>query len=314
MKLIEDVKGNESLITGCIKRHGSSPEHNYFHYLDLEEPSGKNVFISFGSWKGLLAQFFPSMNEWVVLGNVLAPENERLDLLVEAAGRLSAKFVVESSDEFRREAAKREGVRVADPRFALYWPVFDFSEWSGDRMEGGVWKKLRNIRNRFARMKKFEIVDSADVPREQLNALVMEWVMRRKQKGLDISRRGNNKAFYHRYLNMVESGFKGFGHAKTMIVDGEPCSIMAGWDIPNSEGGYYSSVGIYSYKHEGLGEFANMHDLSMIKECGYRFVDFGGSPKPLLDYKLKFRPTSIYKTCTFVLQSPNPLVIGPIQV
>lgn len=305
MKLIEDMQKSRSLIEQCILRHGSSPEHNYCHYMNIEDAGSKNIFISFGENKGILAQHFQSINEWVMLGDVLAPEEERASLLFEAAGSCPGKFVIEAKEEFRRqviEHAGKHGFSVSEPRFILYWPVFELEKWNGNLLERGVWKKLRNIRNKFMKCNKFEVADSKSIPKEQLRKLIMDWVGNRRQSGIDADRRSNNKSFYERYLKLVESGFEGVKFAKTVVIDGKPCSITAGWEIPNSGNSYYSAIGVYGYNHEGLGEFANLEDLSLLKKEGYKLADFGGSPKSLLEFKMKFKPTTIYKTYTFSIK------------
>ncbi len=302
MKIIEDVLNSKELIESCISKYGTSPEHNFRYYLNIEETGAKNVFISFGKDKGIIAQRFA--NEWIMVGEVLAPEDERVELLFEAIGSVSEKFVVEASESFRKKLIERAGKNfvMTEPRFVLYWPVFDFSKWNGDKLEGGDWKKLRNIRNQFLKRNKVEVLDSVSIPKEKLAALVMDWVAERRHTGLEVDRRSNNKAFYDRYLNMIKDGFAGMKLAKSVVVNGEPCSITAGWEIPNSNHDYYSAVGLYSYKYEGLGEFANMEDLALLKGMGYRTVDFGGSPKSLLEFKMKFKPTEVYKTYTFSIQ------------
>ncbi|MEK6869533.1 MAG: hypothetical protein AABX74_04840, partial [Nanoarchaeota archaeon] len=92
--------------------------------------------------------------------------------------------------------------------------------------------------------------------------------------------------------------FKGMDMAKTLYVNGKPCTITAGWKIPNTKN-YYSSIGIFDYSCQGLGEIANMDDLNRLKKQGYEYADFGGSEKALLSFKRKFRPEKIYKTYIF---------------
>ena len=309
MELIEDTKAERKLIEGCIARNGSSPEHNYCHYQNLEETGAKNVFISFGSGKGIMAQRFESINEWLMIGDVIAPEHEKVQLLFEAAEaclKNRGKLVVEASEQHRKQiTAHAKGnngsYALGKPRFSLYWPVFDFSKWNGENLEGGDWKKLRNIKNQFYKNNSPEMVDSATVPKDKLKKLVYDWVKKRKQHGQYTERRSNNKAYYERYLHLIDSGFEGTKLAKTIMIGGEPLSITAGWEIPNSENGYYSAIGIYDYAPEGIGEAANIEDLALLKGMGYGFADFGGSPKPLLNFKLKFKPTSTYKTYTFAI-------------
>ena len=100
------------------------------------------------------------------------------------------------------------------------------------------------------------------------------------------------------YLNLIDSNFKGVDMAKTMYVDGKPATITAGWKIPNTKD-YYSAIGIVDYSFPGLGEIANIDDLNRLKRMGFKYVDFGGSDKILLQFKRKFKPEKIYKTYIF---------------
>ena len=50
-----------------------------------------------------------------------------------------------------------------------------------------------------------------------------------------------------------------------------------------------------------LCEIANLDNLHRLKESGYKLVDFGGSPMPLLKFKLKFRPHAVYVTHTYAI-------------
>src|SRR3989338_7225793 len=118
---------------------------------------------------------------------------------------------------------------------------------------------------------------------------------------LGANRKDSNFAYSERYLKMIDLGFEGTKFATTMVVDGEPCSITCGWEIPNSDGSYYSAIGISNYSYEGLGEVANLDDLHRLKESGYGLVDLGGSPMPLLKFKLKFRPHFVYVTHTYAI-------------
>ena len=119
--------------------------------------------------------------------------------------------------------------------------------------------------------------------------------------GQGADRKDSNLAYYDRYLKLIDANFDGTTFAKTLVVDGAPCTITAGWDIPNAQGSYYSAVGILDYRFEDLGEIANLDDLNRLKEAGYQFVDFGGSPIPLLKFKLKFRPQAVYVTNTYAI-------------
>ncbi len=302
MEQIRDLKKNRWLIERCIEVNGKSPEHNFDYYMYIEDTGVSNVFCSFGNDEGLLAQWLPGFKEWFIIGEPISGEHRAHELIVEAAGQLlddSSKLVVETSPELRKKLL-RQKITVGKPRFSLFWPVFDFNSWSGYGLNGGDWKKVRNVRNQFYKVNKVELVDSVRVEKSLLHFLIDDWVSRRSQT--DADRFKNNKVYSERYHKMVDRGFEGFTLAKTLIVNGVPSSITAGWPIPNSKG-YYSAVGIYKYGIEGLGEVANYEDLVMQKDQGYDFVDFGGSPESLLYFKQKFKPTRIYKSMTYSIKS-----------
>ena len=119
--------------------------------------------------------------------------------------------------------------------------------------------------------------------------ILLNWLKKRS------SRDRIEKAYF---LNLMDNNFRGMDMAKTLYVNGKPCTITAGWKIPNSNN-YYSSIGILDYSIPGLGEVANIDDLDRLKGKGFEYVDFGGSDKILLDFKKKFRPEKIYKTYIF---------------
>ena len=297
LKLIQDVVNHKKKINKSIKKYGYFAEHNYLHYLYNETKWDKNIFFDFGSDKCLLTQFDKDSNIWSLFPNgILAPENERLDLLLEAADYIlkknkAKKFIVEVSEDMRKVILNRFKVRNsfrACDADILYWPVYNMDLWD-PKLKGNKFKKLRNVRNRFYKKNKIIIKDSKDVSRKELNKILLSWLKKR-----DASDRVDKEYFF----NLIDNNFKGIDMAKTMYANGKPCTITAGWKIPNSNN-YYSSIGMLDYSYPGLGEVANIDDLNRLKRKGFEYVDFGGSDKVLLYFKMKFRPEKIYKTYVF---------------
>ncbi|MBN2454750.1 DUF2156 domain-containing protein [Candidatus Woesearchaeota archaeon] len=309
IEVISNVKEEGRLISRCIEKYGYFPEHNYYYYRMLEESGAENRFIRIDNKYGILGQFYPSQKEWYFITGVIAPEKKRAEILMEVIryclnGR-GSKIAIDCTGDFWRIMGKRisetRGLRAIRPRFILYWPVFDMKKWDGYSLRGRRWKKLRNTLNRFYKKHNVRVVNSADVPKEKLSKVVDDWVKQRRMMDYGYDRKDSNMEYYERYHNLVNSGFEGMKFAKTLVVDGVPSTITCGWEIPNIEKGYYSGVGIYNYKFEGMGEAANIDDLKRLKRAGYEHVDFGGSPKPLLDFKRKFRYHDVYKTYTFTV-------------
>ncbi|MCP3682324.1 MAG: hypothetical protein GY861_06500 [bacterium] len=255
---------------------------------------------------GAMCQYDSGSKEWIMVSEVIAPKEKKMEVFKEILDYLlkngkEAKVDVEFETEFNksvREWIKDTKYKAHPTRYILYWPVFNMNQWDGHTMKGKKWKKMRNIKNRFYRENKVKVVDSMDVKQEDLMKVIKEWVKKRM-----LLRNGTCTPYFKKtefdyYEELVKNGFEGVNSAKTLIVNGKPCSITAGWEVKNSKA-YYSAIGIYNYAQEGLGEVANMQDLVMLKKKGYKHVDFGGSEKALLDFKRKFKPHCVYKTYTY---------------
>ncbi|MBI3036579.1 DUF2156 domain-containing protein [Candidatus Woesearchaeota archaeon] len=309
MELIPEPEKSGGEIKRCISQFGYKPEHNYTYFLTTAESGAKNIFLRSSKGYGVLAAYKEKAAEVTMISEALAPRDEQAEVLHDALDTCFSKlnvqkFVVEQDDALRQKTLKEfanNGYRALPPRYSLYWPLFDMAKWGGNDMPGEDWKKLRNIRNRFFNEHSVEVVDSKSVDKEKLKKIINEWVERRKLMSLGANRKDSNLAYYERYVSMIDLGFEGTKFAKTMVVDGEPCTLTAGWEIPNSDGAYYSAIGISNYGFEGLSEIANLDDLHRLKENGYSTVDFGGSPMPLLKFKLKFRPHAVYVTHTYAI-------------
>jgi hypothetical protein len=301
---VKVMSGEGKTVKTCISRYGYLPEHNYHYYRLLHGDHGENVFFSVDGKYGMLGQYESEGKEWLFVMGVLAPEKKRIDVFLKVLNyclKHGQKFTIEANDEFYLQIAsaiKKKPYRALTPRYALYWPIFEMKKWDGNAMKGKTWKKMRNILNGFYKSHKVKIVDSAKVSKKDLLAIIHDWVGKRAIMGYGCNRKDSNETFFQKYDNIVNSGFKGMLYAKTLVVDGIPSTITCGWKIPGSKN-YYSGVGIYNYAFKGLGEAANMDDLVRLKKAGFGIVDFGGSPKPLLEFKKKFRYSSIYRTRTF---------------
>ncbi len=297
MRVITDVKENLPLLRSAIARFGHSVEHHLQHYLAGASKKNKLLVFSFpknwcvlASAKGGILKIFPD--------GVLAPEKFRFALLEKVLSHAllkkgMKKVVIETKEGFRSEILKKmrgsEKFRALGVSYVLYWPIFRMRQFD-HLLKGKKWKKMRNIRNRFLRQHRVRMVDAKKVAQEKLRAVVSQWLRKRKQR---------DRVAKEYYDNVIASKFSGFTLAKAMYVDGKPCAITAGWKVSNGKKHYYSAIGILNYAHNGLGEFANLLDLLLLRKLGYNLVDFGGSGRPLLEFKRKFRPHHVYKTYSF---------------
>lgn len=298
MKELRDTKKNKGVIEKAIRKYGHCAEHNYYHYQYYECPKEKNIFFKLENGKGILSSHDEKNGIWNLFpSGILAPEEERFDILTGLLDHILKqnkvrKFCVEVDENFRREILKKlknsSMYRPCSSPFILYWPLYNMSNFNS-KLKGKEWKKLRNVRNRFYKQHKVKVVDANKIPKEELKRIVDSWMKRRN---------AHDRVERHYYTNLIDNNLKGLDTAKTLIVDGKPCSITAGWKIPNSNN-YYSSIGTFNYSYEGLGEVTNIEDLKQLKKKGYEYADFGGSDKVLLYFKKKFRPEKIYKTYLF---------------
>jgi hypothetical protein len=297
MKLINPLE-KSSVVQNSLSKFGHFVEHHLEHYLCTCAKDNILVFFDTGKRRGVLASH-DSKGNWHIFPNgVLAPPEERWRVLHKVLSYLLLKKKVkkvglEVDERFHREIVENlsesKEKKALRTNYILYWPVFHMELFDA-KLKGRKWKKMRNMRNRFKRNHSIRIVDAKAVPKKKLEHIVGQWMRKRKMRDVV------TKDYY---FNAIRSGFKGFDCAKVMYIDGEPCSITAGWEVSNGEKHYYSAIGILNYAHDGLGEFANLMDLLLLKKKGYRVVDFGGSGYTLLNFKNKFRPHAIYKTYVF---------------
>jgi hypothetical protein len=298
MEVIEDICSAENTISKLIKRHGSVREHNFWFYQNQNTAYSK-VYLFRHKDSGIFSIKYKS-GIWEVIGDVLSTPGKREELfrvfldhtLKKKKEKKIFAFVPEKLYRVVETILQKDGgYKFTQAPRIYYTPVFNLKKWPGT-LEGRQWKKVRNARNSLQKKHKVEIIPSTEINKRKLRKIVMDWRKRRPKI---------EKTYYTKmYLNFIENGFKGTDIARTIMVDNEPCSITAGWKIPNTLD-YYSALGIYNYRHNGLGEVANVDDLSQIKAKGYRRADFGDSTQSLLSFKKKFRPDSFYRTYWFHL-------------
>ena len=251
MKIIADVKEKANRIRKAIARNGHNVEHNLDHYLAMGSLKRKLIFYSFPKLQGVLASREKDRYDIFPEG-VLAPVQKRITILSQVIRKMlsqkSAKKVVVEVNEGTRKGIlgwvkESKRYRALSTNFILHWPIFDMALFDVN-LPGRKWKKMRNIRNRFLRQHSVRMVESKNVPKAQLDGIVSTWLRKRKHSDTV------EKEYYH---NIIANGFRGFRFAKTLYVDGEPCTITAGWDVPNGKKHYYSAIGILNYRHPGLG-------------------------------------------------------------
>jgi len=298
MDIINDIYKGKKEIINCIKKHGSVREHNYWFFYNQQTNYAKIYFFKFKD-SGIFSVRYKS-GTWEIIGDLLAIEEKRLELfnnfleyvLFKKGDKKVFVFIPEKFyDNVNDMLQSSNKYRITTNPLVYYTPVFSMEKWD-DNLQGKKWKKLRNIKNKFLKSYNVEIVSSKEIEKEKLNQVVLEW--RKKRPKVE-------KNYYiQMYLNFIKNDFEGTDIARSVVVDGEVCTITAGWKIPNSSN-YYSAIGLYNYKYNGLGEIANIDDLTQINKKKYKYADFGDSSESLLQFKKKFGPEYFYKTYWFYI-------------
>jgi len=192
LKVISDVAKHEKTIKKSIKKYGYFAEHNYTHYFYNQNKWNENLFFDFGNDKILLMQFEKENNIWSLFPNsILAPEAERLELLMEAANyilkkRNGKKFIVEVSEDLKKKILNRFKLKNsfrACSSDILYWPVYNMDLWDL-KLRGNKWKKLRNVKNRFYKRNKIRVINSKNVPKEELKKILSSWLKKRDARDI----------------------------------------------------------------------------------------------------------------------------------
>jgi len=301
MELIKNVGEQQDLVERSIKKYGFFAEHNYHHYRTSEVDGDKNVFFSFENDYGVMSNYHEKSNTWDMFAEVLAPEEKRYEvfkqfldhILLEKHGK---KLTVEVTKPFRKILLEKlRGhltYRLCNINYSLIWPLFNLKEFN-PALPGKTWKKVRNLCNYIMKRNNIKILDPKECDNEELKSLVLSWKKQRTAKDL---------ANYEPILKLIDSNFKGCDLARIITIKGKAKCITAGWRIPNSNN-YYSAYSVYDYNFPGLGVYSNIDDLKNLKKKGFEYADFGGSDKPLMDFKNKFRPESTYKTFIFSIKN-----------
>ena len=296
MDIINDISISKKEIINCIKKYGFCREHNYWFFYNQQTDYTKVFFLKFKD--GGIFSIRYNKGTWEIIGDILASENKRLELfqrfldyaLLTKKDKKVFVFVPEKFynqiNDFLQSSNK---YRITNAPDVYSTPVFNMEKWD-DTLQGKEWKKLRNIKNKFLKYYDAEIVPSKEIEKKKLIDVVHRWGKNRPKV---------EKNYYTQmYINFIKNDFEGTDIARSVVVNNEPCTITAGWKIPNSKN-YYSAIGLYNYRYDGLGEIANIDDLSQIKKKKFLLADFVDSTESLLQFKKKFGPESFYRTYWF---------------
>ena len=296
MDVIDDFDSNQKEILNYIKKYGWCREHNYCFFYNQQFNYAKVYFFK-SEDIGIISIRYKS-GIWEIIGDMLGKIEKRKELFKEFLDyvlltKKDKKVFVFIPEKFFNDVSsilkESDKYRMTNTPDIYYNPVFDMRKWD-EKLEGKEFKKLRNIKNKFLKSHDVEVIPSKEVDKEKLIQIAQKWRKNRPKKEMNY--------YTQMYLNFIKNNFEGTDIARSVVVNNEPCTITAGWCIPNSKN-YYSALGLYNYSYDGLGEVANIDDLIYIKKKKYNFADFGDSTESLLQFKKKFGPESFYKTYWF---------------
>lgn len=298
MNIIDDPPKYRVEIEKIIQQYGWTPEHNFYHFQNWQKPGSKNFVFDFGDQGAILAR--QEKETWHLFSEILAKPENKLKILEQFLNFCfdnpkNKKVTVEFESDFEqkiRSLFQNSPWRVEPIDYSLTWPIFDLRQWN-PAIPGQEWKTMRHAKNQFYKNHQVQIVDSCDCSKESLKKIVTDW---QEKRG------GTDHTDHHQYLHAIENKFLGTKFRRTLVVDGTPATITAGWEIPNQPSSYYSAIGLHNYQCEHLGEAANLDDLDFLKSQGYHFANFGGGEEALTNFKKKFKPTATYITHIFSIK------------
>jgi hypothetical protein len=292
MEFIEDVR-NYKPARDIISKYGFAAEHNLDWYLYEESPKKKAILATWGDERALLA--YREEKYWTILGEPIAPQEMRADMIIEFAKAVlnenQPTIDIELISTTREDLLTKlpENIKARKVNYVLTWPVMNMEKYD-PLLPGGHFKSIRNAKNKFLKEHSFEVVSADTVEKEILHNLIKVWIK---------DRVANDRVYPNCYHNCIDGGFEGLSTARALIVDGKPCGLNAGFEIPNSDKGYYGCIGIHDYSFRDLGLMLYIEDLEWLKKAGYKKADMGGGEENLTKFKNQFLPESWYETFVF---------------
>jgi len=295
MKILNTQHEIRSALEAHIQKFGHRPEHHLYLYLYDVDPGYELVYFDFGKDGGIFAN--KKEKRWHIIDEPLTPRDKRPFLLLETAkhifkdGGVKKISLEEWTGDLRQSLAQLLSsvhYRMVKPYNISYCPVINLEDFD-ENLQGGKFKGLRYVRNRFLKNHEVRIKNAAKISSGSMLELLEAWEKNRTAK---------DRVWGPDYTKFVKNKFPGCDIARAIFIDGALRGLAVGWRIPNSEN-YYIYMDIHDYSDEYLGEFVTLDHFIEAKIAGYKLLDFGGSDKPLLNFKQKFHPAYIYKTYNF---------------
>lgn len=305
MEVILNSRHILSKLKSDISRHGYAPNHQPYLFLYPDEEACELRYFDFARGGGIIA-YRRRDNSWYMPGEPPLSAQSRIAACLEMLSYIfteerAKKITCEDwSEELRSTLAHRLepfSLRAARPSRVLLAPLVDLARFDAE-LRGKEYKGMRYARNRIRTTFHVEIsTDPQTINTDAAKELLARWTSHRT---------GKDKVWARDYLQFIEHRFPGCEIVRAISLDGVLRGLSAGWKIPNSDT-YYLYLDIHDYSDEHLGEFVSLDHFLEVKTRGHRWLDFGGSDKSLLAFKMKFHPARMYRTCDFSVVKKSAL-------
>ncbi len=295
MKKMNAADASE-LAQSSIEKFGFEPEHNFYYFMNNEEPSTANLVMGLGNQKIILANSHGKCTSLFPSG-ILGPKEEHAKMLLafcnyclkEGAQEVTVEVRKSLLEDFNKIIPKSIHIKSLDYEYG--WPVISLKNFDTE-LKGPRYYELRKISSRFFKENKIEICEAMQTDKHVLAKILAEWKKNRKSKDM---------SYPHEYEMWISTNFEGTDYAKCAFVNGKPCAIFCGWRIPNSNS-FYLGVVLHNYKIREMGEILYLECFKNLKSMGFGFCNLGGSDSNLLNFKKKFLPEEIYETVEFTVE------------
>ena len=299
IKIYKDIESKRKDIENCISHFGWTSDHNLNWFIDAGlSKDSKPIFAEFPDGTGLLVHDYGK--EWWLWSDPLCAKISAADKILEFCdyafeNGVDTIWCVDVSDDIRPLLIAGKA-NVGSVDYSLFWPVLDLEKYD-PTLPGRSFKEMRNAKNKFYREHKVEVVGINKIKKEDLHKIIDSWMSQAslKQNIEDIAD--------IKYHNAVENNFRAFSTARTLVVDGVPVGINAGYNVPNNPDRFAGIVGIHDYSFNDLGSILWLEDLEWIKNARYKELDMQGSEDDGgLKLKLRFGAHIERKTDTFCIK------------
>ncbi len=284
IKIYEDIESERDRIQACIDKYGWTSDHNLDWFADaVIGEEAKPTFVEFNDGTGLLAHKYN--DQWRIWSDPLSDRSEATNKIKEFSDSILNGEIKEvwcddvSASIF--EVFRGENLFKLFKYYSLFWPVLNMNKYNLT-LPGRHFKEIRNARNKFYREHRVEVLNTADVDKNDLYKIVDKWEK-------EVTKKQKEDVYSLRYRKVIDSDFRGFTASRVIIADSRTIGFNAGFNVPNNSKRFAGVIGIHDYSLKDLGIILWLEDLEWIKNVGYKEVDMGG-----MEYEWELKTKLVY--------------------